>query len=94
MVDEGKIAFNPAVELSYLPQERHRDLLAAIQLYDCTPSLAQAVGNCEKRAIGSNGGFGYKALKEAIEISLLDAVAIAHWLCREAKEVRPQRVSY
>ena len=58
------------------------------------PSLVQAVGNCEKRAIGSNGGFGYKALKEDIEISLLDAVAIAHWLCREAKEVRPQRVSY
>lgn len=43
VVDEGKIAFNPAVELSYLPQERQRDLLAAIQLYDCTPSLAQAV---------------------------------------------------
>ena len=58
------------------------------------PSLAQAVGNCEKRAIGSNGGFGYKALKEEIDISLLDSVAIAHWLCREAKEVRPQRVSY
>lgn len=58
------------------------------------PSLTQAVGNCEKRAIGSNGGFGYKALKEGIEISLLDSVAIAHWLCREAKEVKPQRISY
>lgn len=43
MVDEGKIAFNPAVEVSYLPKERQRDLLAAIQLYDCTPSLAQAI---------------------------------------------------
>ena len=43
MVDEGRIAFNPAVELSYLPEERQRDLLTAMQLYDCTPSLAQAI---------------------------------------------------
>ncbi len=33
------------------------------------PSLTQAVSNCERRAIGSHGGFGYKALKEGIEIS-------------------------
>ena len=33
----------PAVELSYLPEERQRDLLTAMQLYDCTPSLAQAI---------------------------------------------------
>ena len=58
------------------------------------PSLTQAVGNCEKRAIGSNGGFGYKALKEGIEIGLMDSAAIAHWLCRETKEAKPQRVSY
>lgn len=58
------------------------------------PSLVQAVGNCEKRAIGSNGGFGYKSLKEDIEISLLDSAAIAHWLCRETREAKPQRISY
>lgn len=58
------------------------------------PSLTQAVGNCEKRAIGSNGGFGYKAIKEGIDISLLDSAAIAHWLAKEAKEVKVQRVSY
>lgn len=58
------------------------------------PSLAQSVGNCEKRAIGSNGGFGYKSLKEKIDISLLDSVALAHWLAKEAKEPRVQRISY
>ena len=42
-VDEGKIALNPAVELSYLPEEKQRELLTAMQLYDCTPSLAQAI---------------------------------------------------
>lgn len=58
------------------------------------PSLTQAISNCEKRAIGSNGGFGYKAIKEGIEISLLDSVAIAHWLARETKEAKKQRISY
>lgn len=43
------------------------------------PSLVQAVSNCEKRAIGSNGGFGYKAIKEEIEIALLDSVILAYW---------------
>ena len=58
------------------------------------PALTQAVSNCEKRAIGSNGGFGYKAIKEGIDISLLDSVAIAHWLAKETKEARKQRISY
>ena len=58
------------------------------------PSLVQSIGNCDKRAIGSNGGFGYKSLKDGVEIGLLDSVAIAHWLCRETKEAKPQRVSY
>ena len=58
------------------------------------PSLAQAVGNCEKRAIGSNGGFGFKSLKEGIDISLMDSAILAHWLAKEAKEVKVQRISY
>ena len=36
------------------------------------PSLVQVVSNCEKRTIGTNGGFGYKAMKEEMEIALLD----------------------
>ena len=42
-VDEGKISFTPAVELSYLNDIEQRDLLQAIELNDCTPSLSQAV---------------------------------------------------
>jgi len=42
MVDEGRIAFRPAVELSYLPKKSQRELLAAIEREVCTPSLAQA----------------------------------------------------
>jgi len=43
MVDERKIAFRPAVELSYLREEEQRDLLETISYEDATPSLAQAI---------------------------------------------------
>lgn len=42
MVDEGRIALRPAVELSYLTVREQRDLLDTIQSEDATPSLAQA----------------------------------------------------
>jgi len=43
MVDNGKIAIRPAVELSYLPKEQQTILLDTMQLEDCTPSHAQAI---------------------------------------------------
>ena len=43
MVDEGKIAFTPAVELSYLTKQERRDLLETMESEDCTPSLPQAI---------------------------------------------------
>ena len=43
MVDDGKIAFNPTVEISYLDQSEQRVLLNAMELNDCTPSHAQAI---------------------------------------------------
>lgn len=58
------------------------------------PSLTQAVSNCEKRLIGTGGGFGYKSLKEDIEIALLDSVILAHWACSVSKERRKQKISY
>lgn len=42
-VDEGRIAFTPAVELSYLNDIEQHDLIEAIESEDCTPSLSQAV---------------------------------------------------
>ena len=42
-VDEGQIAFTPAVELSYLTQQEQQDLLETMECEDCTPSLSQAV---------------------------------------------------
>lgn len=43
MVDENKIAFNPAVELSYLSHSEQLILLDAIKQNDCTPSHAQSI---------------------------------------------------
>ena len=43
MVDKNKIAFNPAVEISYLEQSEQRVLLNAMELNDCTPSHAQSI---------------------------------------------------
>ena len=43
MVDEGKIAFTPAVELSYLTKQEQKDLHETMESEDCTPSLSQAI---------------------------------------------------
>lgn len=43
MVDNGKIAFRPAVELSYLSKEQQQSLYDTMECEDCTPSLAQAI---------------------------------------------------
>lgn len=58
------------------------------------PSLTQSVSNCEKRAIGTNGGFGYKSMKDGVDITLLESVILAYWKCSESKEKRRQKVSY
>ena len=58
------------------------------------PSLEQVATNCEKRAIGANGGFGYKAQFDQMEIGLLDSCILAIWQCSESKEKKKQRISY
>ena len=43
MVDDGRIALTPAVELSYLTEWEQKDLLETMESEDCTPSLSQAM---------------------------------------------------
>ena len=43
MVDDGKIAFTPAVELSYLTKQEQQDLLETMEIEDCTPPPSQAI---------------------------------------------------
>jgi ParB family chromosome partitioning protein len=61
MVDEGKIAFTPAVELSYLLPEEQKLLLAEMEYNDCTPNLSQAQ---RLKELSSSGGFTAERLTE------------------------------
>lgn len=58
------------------------------------PSLVQVVSNCEKRAIGTNGGFGYKSILDGANIELMDSMILAFWKCSEQKVKRKQKISY
>jgi hypothetical protein len=51
------------------------------------PALAQAASNCEHRAIGNGGGYGYTSILKGADVSLLEAVSLAHWACASYKEV-------
>ena len=54
------------------------------------PSLTQIVSNCEHRAIGTGGGFGYTSIIEGVDASLIEAVTLAHWACASSKEKKKQ----
>lgn len=58
------------------------------------PSLTAVVTNCEKRAIGSNGGFGYRSLFDDMDVSLMDSALLAHWACSINKPKKKQQKRY
>ena len=63
LVDEGRIALRPAVEISYLTVNEQKDLLETISYEDATPSLAQAI---KMREFSTNG-----RLSEDVILSIL-----------------------
>lgn len=58
------------------------------------PSLFQVVTNCDKRNIGTSGGFGYRSQVEENDIALMESMILAHWACSEAKEPKKQKIRY
>lgn len=58
------------------------------------PSLTHVVTNCDKRTIGSNGGFGYRSQYDDMDIGLMDSALLAHWACSEYKPKKKQKISY
>lgn len=64
MVDDSKIAFRPAVELSYLAEKEQRILYDAMGREDCTPSLAQAI---KMKAFSRDG-----KLTDAVILSIME----------------------
>jgi len=61
MVDEKRIAFNPAVELSYLPENMQNKLLEVMEMQLCTPSLSQAQ---QMKLLSADGKLNEKAMLE------------------------------
>lgn len=61
MVDEKRIAFNPAVELSYLPEEMQKKLLEVMDMQLSTPSLSQAQ---QMKQLSAEGKLSEKAMLE------------------------------
>lgn len=58
------------------------------------PSLYQVVTNCDRRNIGTQGGFGYRSQIEEHDIALMESMILAHWVCTEAKETKKQKIRY
>lgn len=60
-VDEGRISFTSAVELSYLNEQEQYDLLEQMELNDCTPSLSQA---CRFKKMSQEDGLTPESIAE------------------------------
>ncbi len=58
------------------------------------PSLTQAISNADHRSIGSSGGYGYISLLDGADVSLVESISLAHWLCATTKEPKKQLVRY
>lgn len=71
-----------------------KNFFAGIITHADQPALEQIVSNCEHRAIGNGGGFGYNSILEGADVSLLEAITLAHWACATAKEKKVQKISY
>lgn len=59
LVDDGRMAFRPAVEISYLTEDEQRDLVETIDSEDCTPSLSQA---CRMKKLCQEGKLDMDAI--------------------------------
>lgn len=58
------------------------------------PAVDQIINHCDKRTIGSNGGFGYQSQLNGADISILDSIILAHYHANESKAEHKQTVSY
>ena len=83
MVDEKKIAFNPAVELSYLDEAQQRDFLEAMEDTQNAPSLSQAI---RIKKLAQQSEFSYDAVYDIMneeKKSELDTVTIKNETLRK-----------
>ena len=58
------------------------------------PHLHDVITNCKKKAYGTGGGFGYEALLENLDISIMESAILAIWSCSTTKERKKQTITY
>lgn len=58
------------------------------------PSVEDIITNCDKRVIGTSGGFGYKSIKLSADISIMDSMILALWCLDEFSGKKKQTIRY
>ena len=91
MVDEGRIAMRPAVELSYLTKREQQDLAEAIAYADCTPSHAQAI---RMRAFSNDGTLGPHVIENILSEEKPNQVEKISLRYNDARKYIPASVPY
>jgi len=91
MVDEGKIALRPAVELSYLNEIEQNDLIAAIDEADATPSHAQAI---KMRNFSKEGKLNPEVIESIMMEDKPNQRPKISFRYEEIKQYIPSNVSY
>ena len=71
-----------------------QNIFSGIIAHGDQASVLQIVANSEHRAIGSGGGFGYVSMLQGADVTLIESLSLAHWLCAETKERKKQIISY
>ena len=90
----GKPDLPPVGEVIHANAEFEQMLSAGTLVHMEQSAVTQIVSNCEKRAIGAGGGFGYRSILEGADIAILDSIILASWLCVETKEKKTQKIAY
>ncbi len=91
MVDDGKIAMRPAVELSYLTKKEQQWLVEAIGYADCTPSHAQAI---RMRAFSKDGTLGPHVIENIMNEDKPNQVEKISLRYKDARRYIPESVPY
>ena len=89
MVDEGRIAMRPAVELSYLTKKEQQYLVDAIEYADCTPSHAQAI---RMRAFSKDGVLGQHVIDNILNEEKPNQIERISLRYNDAKRYIPSNV--
>ena len=91
MVDEGKIAMRPAVEISYLAKKEQQYLVDAIEYADCTPSHAQAI---RMRSFSRDGLLGQHVIDNILNEEKPNQVERISLRYNDARRYIPANVPY